>query len=93
MSRKTGVSSKSRQSEYAGGLSAISWKGCCLIILFVGILLTWVQRALNQRIENFLTLSAKIEGEELNELMSYINRIEINVNVTDHEVEMYHKEG
>jgi len=93
MTRKTRVSSKYGQSEYCGGLSTIRQKGCCLIVLLVGILLACGQRVLNQRIEHFLTLSAEIKDEELTELISNINRIEINMNVTDYEVEMYHKEG
>jgi len=92
MSRETEVNSKIKPSEYIGEIFARS-KTCWIIILLIGILLWWGERVVEQKVEDFLTLSAEIEGEELEKFMAHLNGMDIDANVTDEDIEMYHKEG
>lgn len=94
MSKET-VSINSKYSRYFGYFESISFKSrvCWLCLLIIGITLELGQRSLTLRIEKFLTLSAEIEGDDLNEFTTYLEGMEINVNVTDEEVERYHNEG
>jgi hypothetical protein len=92
MSQETEVNYKTKHSEYIAE-TFVRNKPCLLIILLIGILLCWGERVLDQKIVDFLTLSAEIEGEELEKFMGHLNGMDIDANITDEEIEFYHKEG
>jgi len=70
-----------------------SWIGWSILLLIISIQLNLSYRRVTQRIENFITLSPRIGDDDLNEFISYLDRMEILANVTNKEVEQYHSEG